>query len=407
MKLKNLSIVLSFVILTFTFSCSDESSIQETNGDSFKSAAASDFYGIDTKRLEKMKYFKAKIMAGEDVKEELVDYAMTHSKSLDLTIVDDEYYNNLALSIIDDNLYECDPSNIPFNNYVGSTVEGWTGAEWFVYYVYDWYSQLDAIYFKDPNDRQKYGVNGEYSNKLNSAFKDLKRFWDIYSDDIGMVAMKGETFSNYDVMLAIEVALYPDQTLEESMGWVDLVMSITAGDLYWNNTHPLLSFNAFALSTPDPIIKDRIVMGDGIMDAYTAIGMDDVAPQAILAHEFGHHIQFENGYFDESRGTAEGTRRTELMADAYAAYYLTHKRGATMNWWRVQQFLEVFYNIGDCQFDSSNHHGTYNQRLAAAQWGYDLANNSKVKGKILTSDDFFQLFEEDLDDIINCDTCLN
>lgn len=53
------------------------------------------------------------------------------------------------------------------------------------------------------------------------------------------------------------------------------------------------------------------------------------------------------------------------MADAMSASFLTHKRGAAMNRKRVEQFLEVFFQIGDCAFDNPGHHGTPNQRMAA------------------------------------------
>ena len=107
--------------------------------------------------------------------------------------------------------------------------------------------------------------------------------------------------------------------------------------------HPLFTFNAFAISAPEIGIPDKIVMGDGVLDAYAAIGFDDVAPQAVFAHEFGHHIQFERNYFDElpagadpaTVDQAELTRHNELMADAFAGYYLTHKRGAALNAKRV------------------------------------------------------------------------
>jgi predicted metalloprotease len=140
-------------------------------------------------------------------------------------------------------------------------------------------------------------------------------------------------------------------------------------------------------------------MGDGILEAYSALGFEDVAPQAILAHEFGHHIQFQLGLFPAVR-TPEGTRRTELMADAYSAYYLSHSRGATMQWKRVQKFLEVFFNIGDCGFASNGHHGTPLQRMAAAEWGYEVANSAKKQGKILTSEEFTILFEAKLPEFV-------
>jgi predicted metalloprotease len=137
-------------------------------------------------------------------------------------------------------------------------------------------------------------------------------------------------------------------------------------------------------------------MGDGILHAYEDLGLGDVAPQAIYAHEFAHHIQFLNGYFDDEivadGDPAEMTRYTELMADALSAYYLSHKRGATMNQRRVVQFLEVFFEIGDCSFSSPGHHGTPNQRMAAAQFGFAIADATQKKGKVLTAEEFHDLF---------------
>jgi hypothetical protein len=163
--------------------------------------------------------------------------------------------------------------------------------------------------------------------------------------------------------------------------------------------HPIFTFNSFAQEgynfPPYGFIPDKIVMGDGIMEAFTAIGFDDVAPQAILAHEYGHHIQFQLNLFGSS-DTPEATRRTELMADAYSAYYLSHARGASMQWKRVQQFLAVFFNIGDCSVTSTGHHGTPNQRMAAAQWGYSIANDAQKQGHILTAQQFTALFEAEL-----------
>jgi predicted metalloprotease len=140
------------------------------------------------------------------------------------------------------------------------------------------------------------------------------------------------------------------------------------------------------------------------MAGYEVIGFGDVAPQAIYAHEFAHHIQFENGYFeDEVPGAttqAELTRYTELMADAYSAYYLTHKRGATMNRKRVEQFLQVFFQIGDCAFSNPGHHGTPNQRMAAAQLGFDVADQAQKQGHILTSEQFHDLFVAAYPDLV-------
>ena len=48
-------------------------------------------------------------------------------------------------------------------------------------------------------------------------------------------------------------------------------------------------------------------MGDGILDGFKAVGFDDVALPAIFAHEFAHHIQYEQNYFDELPPGADPT----------------------------------------------------------------------------------------------------
>ena len=54
-----------------------------------------------------------------------------------------------------------------------------------------------------------------------------------------------------------------------------------------------------------------------------------------MGHEFGHHIQYELNLFDPPLTGAEATRRTELMADAFATYWAMHARGLSLNAKRV------------------------------------------------------------------------
>jgi hypothetical protein len=80
------------------------------------------------------------------------------------------------------------------------------------------------------------------------------------------------------------------------------------------------------------------------------------------------------------------------MADAYSAYFLTHSQGLALNQKRVEQFLQVFFQIGDCGFSSDGHHGTPNQRMAAAQFGFKVAASAQKQGHILTSQQFHAEF---------------
>lgn len=183
----------------------------------------------------------------------------------------------------------------------------------------------------------------------------------------------------------------------------DVLYLLNAFPQLRNGDHPIFSFNAITIPSIDfpgiGILPPKIIMGDGIMEGYSAIGFGDVAPQTILAHEFGHQVQFQLNVFTDEY-TPEETRRTELMADAYSAYYLSHARGASMQWKRVKQFLQVFFNIGDCSFTNPGHHGTPSQRMAAAEWAYNLANGAQRQGQILSSQNFTALFEAALPQIL-------
>jgi len=244
-----------------------------------------------------------------------------------------------------------------------------------------------------------YGYDGDFDNIMSRTDRFARNFWDIDTDQIQLVDAKGtmladaqrlatayEFFYGYDSEFAVELA--------------DRVSGLVRNSPVLNGGHHMaLSFNAVAIQFGDG--TGRIVMGDGMLEGYAALGWGDVAAPAIYGHEFAHHIQFQNGYFDDPFPTAaERTRYTELMADAMSAYFLTHKRGMTMNRHRVEEFLTAFYQIGDCGFTSSGHHGTPNQRMRAAQFGFDVADAAQKQGHILSSHEFYELFVAEYPNII-------
>ena len=262
----------------------------------------------------------------------------------------------------------------------------------------------DAYFFENSSANQYFGVNGEYTQKTTKSFKDLQRFWNIPSQGIVLAAMHGSMLRDREKLIRIDQIYWGDSP-EVAAFWADFILTVL--DLfpqYRNGDHPIFTFNAFATDAfpfpPFGNVVDKIVMGDGIIDGYVGLGFGDVASQAVLAHEFGHHIQFKIGVFI-TEFTPEETRRTELMADAYSAYYMSHAQGAAMQWKRVRQFLEVFFNIGDCAFTSPGHHGTPLQRLAAADFGYSVANDAQKQGHILTSQEFASLFAAKLPTLVN------
>ena len=50
---------------------------------------------------------------------------------------------------------------------------------------------MDALLVLDESTPQAFGYDGEYTNRLLKTERDTKRFWDIQSADILLLAMKG------------------------------------------------------------------------------------------------------------------------------------------------------------------------------------------------------------------------
>jgi hypothetical protein len=122
--------------------------------------------------------------------------------------------------------------------------------------------------------------------------------------------------------------------------------------------------NAFATSEianalgPD----GTILLGQNLLAQQLTQDSSGATVVAVMAHEFGHLVQFRNGL-------REPGKRSELHADFMAGWYL-NLRGRYA-WVNLMPALRIFYQLGDFQFNSPLHHGTPGERLAAAQAGFD------------------------------------
>jgi hypothetical protein len=277
-------------------------------------------------------------------------------------------------------------------------------------YAADIVPTYEALVFQTRATPQFFGYTGEYSEIMVKTERDVKGFWDIKSDDIQLVAMHGTMLQEEPRVAATYASplVFGLDAATARLLASQIHAAVSASKTLDGGNHPMFTFNAFAFSGPEFGIPDKIIMGDGILEGFKAVGLGDVAPQGIYAHEFGHHIQYERGYIDEpipgqTRRTteAEKTRYTELMADAFSAYFLTHSRGGALNRKRVEQFLQVFFQIGDCAFTDPGHHGTPLQRMAAAQFGFDVAAQAQKQGQILTAAQFHALFVAEYPEFID------
>ncbi|SHJ58646.1 hypothetical protein SAMN02745146_3446 [Hymenobacter daecheongensis DSM 21074] len=83
----------------------------------------------------------------------------------------------------------------------------------------------------------------------------------------------------------------------------------------------------------------------------------------IIAHEFGHIVQFKYGGFSHI-----SIMKKELFADYLAGAYLLIRGGLN-----IDAVQESFEEMGDTDFGSLDHHGTPEQRTAALAEGYNDA----------------------------------
>ncbi len=281
---------------------------------------------------------------------------------------------------------ECD--NTPFsaissyyrNAFINGFIANWDGNPDAIGVILDDYFVINQIAALDENkNADTFGAKGEYTNYVKKDVRSLEKFWDMPN----LITVRGQHTSTLEDLDFIRF-IYENYS-NASPAEVDYLVSIaehfnTASDQIPEN--PFFAADGFATS------NGFIVIGDGIVSMLSETGLDPkVVWSSILAHEWSHQIQFENiNNWDYPvpafNGTPESTRMTELEADFLTGYYLTHKRGGTYNWKRIEDVLSAFYNIGDCGFENPGHHGTPNQRIEAARQGYLYAANQQKKGHI-------------------------
>lgn len=280
----------------------------------------------------------------------------------------------------------------------------------FGYGVLSWATYYTAFFDHDASD-DYIGVDGEYTQELTKRHKDNQRFWDVKTKDILLQGMHGAVIAD-DAKIVPVVQFLFGVNADIAGAIVDDVQLVLENSIGYD--HPLLTLNAFAFSAEGEEIPgigdvdDKIVMGEGLLEALDDMGLGKNGPDFVHSHEFAHHVQFELGAFDPFDPTdpdqPEKTRRTELMADAFSSYYLAHKRGATWQKRQIKDALASAYVVGDCQFGSPQHHGTPNQREASADWGADVAmlrgTHRRGRGHILPSETLLELFDDELPDLV-------
>ncbi|MET9019967.1 hypothetical protein ABZV93_08305 [Actinopolymorpha sp. NPDC004070] len=309
---------------------------------------------------------------------------------------------------IDPGDYQCGPTDL--DAYVSGLINGMSDAEYaFLVRHLEMLDipTYDALLYGSPTDA-RYALRSDYRTELTHTFRDVKRFWDIQSGDIQLMSMHGSIMGDAAAVsrvLQLPIPGFGQSPADADKNAKDIATAVDSG-MFDHGNNPLFTLNAFAFTAegdPDPLVKgvpDKLIFGDGIVDALNAMGIGDVGPRAVMGHEFGHHVQFEDNLFESPLTGPEATRRTELMADAFGTYFATHARGLSLNTKRVLQAEKTFYEVGDCAYDNSGHHGTPNQRLRSSAWAAGIADSARPQGKILPSLTFADMFEQELPVIV-------
>ncbi|MCP2044398.1 hypothetical protein [Pontibacter sp. HSC-36F09] len=251
--------------------------------------------------------------------------------------------------------------------------------------IYDTYLTLGQYSAMIDESTQYFGANGEYTDLMNKRKRELEKFWNM-PNQIRLNGQHTATLNDRERLADVYELIGVGITSREQ------AYAIADQILYFNTfsnqlpESPFLAADGFATT-----YNNLIVIGDGLVQMLAETGVEqDIVWTGILAHEWAHQVQFKNNNAWYPAGTfasqPEATRYKELEADFLAAYYMTHKRGATYNSKRVAQFYELFFEIGDCGFKSDGHHGTPIQRMAAAELGFRLAADAQKQGHILTAE---------------------
>ncbi|WP_029037495.1 hypothetical protein [Salinimicrobium xinjiangense] len=243
----------------------------------------------------------------------------------------------------------------------------------------------------------KLGIGSDYygSNSIHTQFvgkleRDLERFWNI-DREINILGQHNQTLEDRESLADIYWYSINDmESKEEAYRLADAIIAL-------NQKFPELIRSPFISSDGFAAQNGKIVVGDGLIKLFAETGLqNDIVWTGIVTHEWAHQIQFHfmNSWYpsDNQMDAAERTRMLELEADFFSGYYMTHKRGATFNWKRAEEFFELFYQAGDCSFEFEQHHGTPLQRKQASFEGYLLAEAAKKKGQILSPQELHDYF---------------
>lgn len=172
-----------------------------------------------------------------------------------------------------------------------------------------------------------------------------------------------------------------------------LVSQNTAIKTFWRGTsvaaptfrfvrdlsNPTSTFNAISYG------NGKIYFGEEIFKWARNRDSSNLINVMILAHEYGHQLQYAFGLPSKPENTA---RPNELEADGMAGYYLRRGYGKS-TFAAIATAYDAAFAIGDNQTTSPGHHGTPAQRRSAVRLGFLFADPQNAKLSASNFDYYF------------------
>ncbi|CAL67283.1 hypothetical protein [Christiangramia forsetii] len=312
-----------------------------------------------------------------------------HKKKNNSYVNEDITYS--ILNVVNDELYmDASCESTDFSQVLSGYLTEILNDPFFDFNLLDYYLELNRKYVTFYRGDNYYGENGEFNHLAKKRIRELTKFWSLDRE----IYLNGQhTAFLDDREILTDMIESFDRSVRnrmEAYEKADSLLAINAQSSVFPE-NPYFAFDAF--TKPSGLL----VIGDGILQSLTETGIDgDIAFSTMLAHEWWHQAQFEYDeewdFIDQLANPSERTRFSELEADFAASYFLSHKRGATYNWKRIEEYFSLSFNVGDCFVQSNDHHGTPKQRLAAAKFGYKLAASAQKKGFILSPTEVHEAF---------------
>jgi hypothetical protein len=129
-----------------------------------------------------------------------------------------------------------------------------------------------------------------------------------------------------------------------------------------------------AWATTESLVPDRkhtVIFGLGYYRKWLQYDPSGVSVLSVIAHEFGHIMQYESGRYQQIKGDLPTSKRIELHADYMAGYYIgiLKRKNPNASFWKAG---DKFRRIGTYDEKNPDFHGTPHERVAASQQGFSV-----------------------------------